>query len=92
MLKEACPDVKHLQAWRCMAFYQKPSMSCRGVDELHVVEEASTYLSDAVKATGVILDPFQVPLPADGEIHPADILRSLGRKLPQHRDNENDIP
>lgn len=40
----------------------------------------------------MILDSFQMPLPADGEIHPADILRSLGRKLPQHRDNENDIP
>ena len=48
------------------------------VDELHVVEEASTYLSDAVKATGVILDSFQMPLPADGEIHPQISFVRLG--------------
>ena len=92
-VKEACPDADIFKlgvSWPLPA--KALNEFANSVDELHVVEEASTYLSDAVKATGVILDSFQMPLPADGEIHPADILRSLGRKLPQHRDNENDIP
>lgn len=92
-VKEACPDVDIFKlgvAWPLPA--KALNEFADSVDELHVVEEASTYLSDAVKATGVILDPFKVPLPADGEIHPADILTSLGRTLPQHRDNESDIP
>lgn len=92
-VKEACPDVDIFKlgvAWPLPA--KALNEFADSVDELHVVEEASTYLSDAVKATGVILDPFKVPLPADGEIHPADILTSLGRKLPRHRDNESDIP
>lgn len=92
-VKEACPDVDIFKlgvAWPLPA--KALNEFADSVDELHVVEEASTYLSDAVKATGVILDPFKVPLPADGEIHPADILTSLGRKLPHHRDNESDIP
>lgn len=92
-VKEACPDVDIFKlgvAWPLPA--KALNEFADSVDELHVVEEASTYLSDAVKATGVILDSFKVPLPADGEIHPADILTSLGRKLPRHRDNESDIP
>lgn len=92
-VKEACPDADIFKlgvSWPLPA--KALNEFANSVDELHVVEEASTYLSDAVKATGVILDSFQMPLPADGEIHPAHILRSLGRKLPQHRDNENDIP
>ena len=92
-VKEACPDVDIFKlgvAWPLPA--KALNEFADSVDELHVVEEASTYLSDAVKATGVILDPFKVPLPADGEIHPADILTSLGRKLPRHHDNESDIP
>lgn len=92
-VKEACPDV---DIFKLGVAWPLPTKALNefadSVDELHVVEEASTYLSDAVKATGLILDPFKVPLPADGEIHPADILTSLGRKLPKHRDNENDIP
>lgn len=92
-VKEACPDVDIFKlgvAWPLPA--KALNEFADSVDELHVVEETSTYLSDAVKATGVILDSFKVPLPADGEIHPADILTSLGRKLPRHRDNESDIP
>ena len=70
-VKEACPDV---DIFKLGVAWPLPTKALNefadSVDELHVVEEASTYLSDAVKATGVILDPFKVPLPADGEIRP----------------------
>ena len=92
-VKEACPEVDVFKlgvAWPLPAKALKEFAA--SVDEVHVVEEASTYLSDAVRASGVVLDDFESPLPADGEIHPADILRALGRELPAHRESEHDIP
>ena len=49
------------------------------VDKVYVVEEASTYLSDAVRSCGIALGEFVNPLPADGEVHPEDILHAFGR-------------
>ena len=92
-VKEACPDV---DIFKLGVAWPLPANALRefaeSVDEVYVAEEASTYLSDAVKACGVVLNSFEVPLPADGEIHPADILRALGRELPHHRTGERDIP
>ena len=51
------------------------------VDKVYVVEEASTYLSDAVRSCGIALDEFVNPLPADGEVHPEDILHAFGKTL-----------
>ncbi len=63
-----------------------------GVDKVYVVEEASTYLSDAVRSCGIALDEFVNPLPADGEVHPEDILRAFGKETPAHLDTPGDVP
>lgn len=92
-VKEAYPDasifklgvVWPLPAQALKDFTQK-------VDKVYVVEEASVYLSDAVKACGIVLDDFKVPLPPDGEVHPEDIRRSLGLPLADHRKQLTDIP
>ena len=62
------------------------------VDEVYVVEEASTYLSDAVKSCGIVLNDFKVPLPPDGELTPSAIRISFGLALPEHKESERDIP
>ena len=62
------------------------------VDKVYVVEEASTYLSDAVRSCGIALDEFVNPLPADGEVHPEDILRAFGKETPAHLDTPGDVP
>ncbi len=62
------------------------------VEHCYVVEEASTYLSDQVKAAGVILDEFETPLPLVGEVHPQDILLSLGKAQPEHLPVQADVP
>lgn len=92
-IKEACPDVS---VFKLGVTWPLPAQALRdfaqSVDKLYVAEEASTYLSDAVRACGIELDEFQVPLPPDGEVHPEDILRSLGRPLPAHRETPDDVP
>ncbi len=64
----------------------------QSVDCCYVVEEASTYLSDQVKAAGVILDEFETPLPAVGEVHPRDIRAALGFEQPEHLPVQTDVP
>lgn len=92
-VKEACPDV---DVFKLGVTWPLPAASlkefARSVKKVYVVEEASPYLSDAVRACGVELDEFAVPLPVDGEVHPAEILASLERPLPEHRPEERDIP
>ncbi len=61
-------------------------------DEVYVVEEASTFLSDAVKAQGVVLNTPEIPLPREGEIHPRDIAKSFGKMLPEHIQEPDSIP
>ncbi len=62
------------------------------VERCYVVEEASTYLSDQVKAAGVVLDEFDTPLPSVGEVHPCDISISLGKTQPEHLPIQEDVP
>lgn len=92
-VKEACSDVDVFKLGVTWPLPKKALQEFVGsVDKVYVVEEASTYLSDAVASCGVTLDAFDQPLPEDGEIHPADIMRALGRALPEHRSPETDIP
>lgn len=92
-VKEACPDAS---VFKLGVTWPLPARALEDfasrVEALYVVEEASSYLSDAVRSCGVTLDEFAVPLPADGEVHPEDILRALGRELPAHRDAPHDVP
>lgn len=92
-VKEACPNAS---VFKLGIVWPLPSNALKDfaskVEKVFVVEEASVYLSDAVSACGVALDTFETPLPADGEVHPEDIKRSLGISLPDHRNQLDDIP
>ena len=92
-VKEACPNVDVFKlgvTWPLPkeALYQFAD----SVDEVYVVDEASTYLSDAVASCGIVLNSFEISLPPDGELTPSAIRRSFGWELPDHREAEQDIP
>lgn len=92
-VKEACPQV---DVFKLGVTWPLPKNALQdfanSVDEVYVVEEASTYLSDAVKSCGIILNDFKVPLPPDGELTPSAIRISFGLALPEHKESERDIP
>lgn len=92
-VKEACPDT---DIFKLGCVWPLPVKAlndfAESVDEVYVVEEASVYLSEAVKAAGVVLNDFAAPLPADGEVHPNDILVSLGKELPPCEPAQTDVP
>lgn len=92
-VKEACPQV---DVFKLGVTWPLPKSALQdfanSVDEVYVVEEASTYLSDAVKSCGIVLNDFKVPLPPDGELTPSAIRISFGLALPEHKDSERDIP
>ena len=92
-VKEAVPEAS---IFKIGVAWPLPARALRdfaaGVEKVYVVEEASVYLSDAVKACGIILDDFVEPLPVDGEVHPRDIRRSLGLELADHRETPSDVP
>lgn len=92
-VKEACPQV---DVFKLGVTWPLPKNALQdfanSVDEVYVVEEASTYLSDAVKSCGIVLNDFKVPLPPGGELTPSAIRISFGLALPEHKDSERDIP
>ena len=92
-VKEACPNV---DIFKLGVTWPLPKEALHqfadSVDEVYVVEEASTYLSDAVASCGIVLNTFEIPLPPDGELTPSAIRRSFGWELPDHREAEQDIP
>ncbi len=63
-----------------------------GVKHLYVVEEASTYLSEQVRALGIKLDQPENPLPRDGELDPWAIQIAFGKRVPTHTDTPEDLP
>lgn len=92
-VKEACPQV---DVFKLGVTWPLPKNALQdfanSVDEVYVVEEASTYLSDVVKSCGIVLNDFKVPLPPDGELTPSAIRISFGLALPEHKESERDIP
>lgn len=52
----------------------------RSVEAVYVVEEASTYLSDQVKALGIALDTPPRPLNRAGELTPGDIAYAFAER------------
>lgn len=92
-VKEACPNV---DIFKLGVTWPLPKEALHqfadSVDVVYVVEEASTYLSDAVASCGIVLNTFEIPLPPDGELTPSAIRRSFGWELPDHREAEQDIP
>lgn len=62
------------------------------VDALYVVEEASEYLTNAVRAAGIAPAEFPCALPADGELSPGLIRAAFGLELPTHAAAEQGLP
>lgn len=62
------------------------------VDALYVVEEASEYLNESVRALGIEVAPFAAPLPRDGELTPGLVRAAFGYDAPAHADMPAGIP
>lgn len=62
------------------------------VDECYVVEEASEYLSNQVKALGIKLDTPKSALSIDGELTPGAIRSAFGFEVPEHRKTPDALP
>ncbi|RNL21463.1 indolepyruvate ferredoxin oxidoreductase subunit alpha [Slackia faecicanis] len=62
------------------------------VDEVYVVEEASVYLSDQVKALGVKLSQPARPLSPAGELTPQAIACAFGADEAPHADTPANLP
>lgn len=90
---EALPDAS---VFKLGVTYPLPARALRafadGVDALYVVEEASTYLADAVRALGIEVSAFPCGLPADGELTPGLIRAAFGLEAPAHAPLPEGIP
>ncbi len=62
------------------------------VEDLYVIEEASTYLRNAVKALGIKVASPMNPLPLAGELSPNLIRLSFDIPLAEHEDTDTPIP
>ena len=92
-VRDALPDASVLKLG---VTYPLPARTVRafadGVDALYVVEEASTYLSDAVAALGVDIAEPENPLPAAGELGPNAIRLAFGIALHEHPSTDVPVP
>lgn len=92
-VKEAAPEAS---IFKLGVTWPLPAQALRdfaaSVEKCYVVEEGSVYLSEQVKAQGVILDKFEISLPETGEVHPSDIRVSLGYDQPEHLPVQEDVP
>ncbi len=62
------------------------------VDKLYVVEEASNYFIDSVRALGVRVSETPHELPKDGELSPGLIRGAFGYETPAHAETPKDLP
>lgn len=83
-VREALPDASILKLG---ITYPLPAGTVRSfaesVDVVSVVEEASTYLHEAVSALGVSVASTPHPMPQDGELSPNVIREAFGLPIPQ---------
>ena len=90
---EALPDAS---VYKLGVTYPLPAQALRefeaGVDVLYVIEEGSTYLTDAVRALGVRVADFPCGLPRDGELSPGLIRAAFGQEAPAHAQAPADVP
>lgn len=92
-VREALPEASVLKLG--VAWPLSPDLLKRfadSVEQVYVVEEASTYLSDAVRACGIELADPKTPLPAAGELTPGAIRQAFGLPEPSHRAAPEDVP
>lgn len=62
------------------------------VDAVYVVEEGSTYLTEAVRATGVFVSEPPCGIPHEGELTVRLVKAAFGRELPESIDAPDDLP
>lgn len=62
------------------------------VETLYVIEEASEYLGESVRALGVEVSSFVQPLPRDGELTPGAIRTAFGLTEPTHAPTPEGLP
>lgn len=92
-VREALPDASVLKLGCTWPLPPKMLREFAGsVEELYVIEEASSYLRDGVSAHGVDVRDTPLPLPADGELTPGLIRAAFGFEEPQHRELPSDLP
>lgn len=92
-VREALPDAAVLKlgvTWPLPA--ETIQRFAASVDELYVIEEASTYLTDAVRALGVAVSDTPEPLPGAGELTPALIRQAFGAPSAAHADAPETLP
>lgn len=63
-----------------------------GVEALYVVEEASEYLTESVRALGIDVAPFPGGLPRDGELTPGLVRAAFGMEEPPHAATPGGLP
>lgn len=92
-VREALPDVSILKLG---VTYPLPEETVRAfadaVDEVYVIEEASTYLRDAVSAAGVHVSRPPHGIAQAGELSPNLIRRAFGIQLPAAADPIEGLP
>jgi indolepyruvate ferredoxin oxidoreductase alpha subunit len=62
------------------------------VENVYVIEEASTYLIDAIRALGVNVSETPNPLTQAGELNPTLIKAAFGQEIPTHIEASADVP
>lgn len=92
-VREALPDASVLKLGLSWPLPEKLLHEfAASVDDVYVIEEASAYLSDAVKAAGIVPSAPKRPLPRAGELTPGDIRVAFGAEVPAHIDAPEGIP
>ncbi len=62
------------------------------VEALYVVEEASEYLAEQVRALGIDVAAFPAGLPLDGELSPGAVRAAFGLAAPEHHEAPAGLP
>ncbi len=92
-VREALPDASILKLGMTHPLPDETVRAfAQSVDEVYVVEEASTYLIDAVRAVGVAVAEPPCALPAHGELSPNLICAAFGVDVPEGAQAASDIP
>ena len=90
---EALPDAS---VFKLGVTWPLPARALRdfaaSVDALYVVEEASEYLTDSVRALGIAVAEFANPIPRDGELSPGLIRAAFGFEEPAHAPMPEGLP
>lgn len=90
-VREALPEVSTLKLGMTFPLPEDRIRSfAASVGTLFVIEELDPYLTDAIRAMGVDVEP--VSLPRIGELSPAMISAAFGAEAPETREPMTDLP